>query len=373
MNERKLNAWLEAGVIDAEAAGRIRAFEDQHSRPLALWAVIGIGALAIGLGVISVVAANWDAIPAMVRLGVHLGLLIAAAAALWGLRSCGGWAEEALLFVFGALGLTFMGHIGQAYQTTSPLWQPLTLWLALFGALYLQRGASWLTALGLAGVLVFAVWDFAGRHDARDGAVLVFALPTMVPLLLAPLGAAMLTRSARTAFWSRIEQLGFAYALGGASLVAILAGVERLSTGGDAAKLLLTFVIWGLAGLASAAFIGMTRRDRSGQAAAGMLAAASVTTLLAWPLSGHAIIGALLFMALWVAVAACALRGSWRGVFQFAVAAIALRLIVLSFELEENLLSSGAGLIVSGLLILGIAAVAVRVAKRFAPPREQAA
>lgn len=50
-----------------------------------------------------------------------------------------------------------------------------------------------------------------------------------------------------------------------------------------------------------------------------------------------------------------------------------MRLIVLSFELEDDLLTSGAGLIVAGLLILGIAWVAVRVAKRFAPPKEMAA
>ena len=100
------------------------------------------------------------------------------------------------------------------------------------------------------------------------------------------------------------------------------------------------------------------------------MAAASGVALLAYPLSGNQVIGALLFMALWTAVAACALRGGWRGVFQLAVALLALRLIVLSFELEDDLLSSGTGLIVSGLLILGIAWIAVRVARRYAPPKE---
>lgn len=370
MNERKLSAWVEAGVIDAAAAARIRSFEAQHSRPLALWAVIGIGALAIALGLISVVAANWDAIPAMVRLGVHLALLAGAAAGLWMLRGRNAWGEEALLFVFGALGLTFMGHIGQAYQTTSPLWQPLTLWLALFGPLFLLRGQTWLTALGFAGVLIFAVWSFAADHDARDGSFLVFALPTALPLTLAPLGAVLRIRSERAAFWRRIEELGFAYALGGASLIAVLSGTENLAQGGDADKVLPTFLLWAAAGFAAAGVVWSSRMDISGQAAAGMLAAASTVALLAYPLSGNQVIGALLFMALWTAVAACALRGGWRGVFQLAVAVLALRLIVLSFELEDDLLSSGAGLIVSGLLVLGVAWIAVRVARKYAPPKE---
>lgn len=83
MNERRLAAWVDAGLIDEPAAARIRAWEAEHSRPLALWAVVGIGTLAIALGLISVVAANWDAIPAMVRLGLHFALLLAAAGALW--------------------------------------------------------------------------------------------------------------------------------------------------------------------------------------------------------------------------------------------------------------------------------------------------
>ena len=41
-------------------------------------------------------------------------------------------ATEALVFVAAALGLTFFGHLGQVYQTSSPLWQPLGAWLVLF-------------------------------------------------------------------------------------------------------------------------------------------------------------------------------------------------------------------------------------------------
>ena len=84
MSERKLQAWLSAGVIDASTAGRIRAWEAEHSRPLALWAVIGIGALAIGLGVISVVAANWEDVPGMVRLAIHFAVMLALGQSLIG-------------------------------------------------------------------------------------------------------------------------------------------------------------------------------------------------------------------------------------------------------------------------------------------------
>jgi hypothetical protein len=77
-----------------------------------------------------------------------------------------------------------------------------------------------------------------------------------------------------------------------------------------------------------------------------------------------------LFMALWIGIAAAALRAGWRGMFQLAVGAVALRLIVLSFELASDLLTSGFGLILAGMLILGVAWGAMRVSREFAPPRQ---
>ena len=63
MSARKIAAWHEAGLIDAITRDRLLAYEAEHARPLALWAVFGIGALAIGLGLVSVIAANWEDIP----------------------------------------------------------------------------------------------------------------------------------------------------------------------------------------------------------------------------------------------------------------------------------------------------------------------
>jgi hypothetical protein len=54
-------------------------------------------------------------------------------------------------------------------------------------------------------------------------------------------------------------------------------------------------------------------------------------------------------------------------VFQLPVGVIALRVIVPSFELARDMRTCGAGLIAAGLMILGVAWVAVRVSKRFAP------
>jgi uncharacterized membrane protein len=111
----------------------------------------------------------------------------------------------------------------------------------------------------------------------------------------------------------------------------------------------------------------LARLGVSGRMAGAIIAGAGLAGALAYLANDLTTLAAALFMGLWVGIAAAALAAQWRGVFQLAVGVIALRLIVLSFELAGDLLTSGAGLIAAGVMILGVAWVAVRVSKRFAP------
>lgn len=372
MSSRKIELWHNAGLIDDETRARLIAYEADHARPLALWAVFGIGALAIGLGLISVVAANWEAIPGELRLGVHLALIAAGCAALlWkgaALDAVSPWLSEALVFVLAVLGLTFFGHLGQVYQTSSPLWQPVAVWLVLFGPLIALYGRSWPTAALLFGFFAYACWDFGiwlePELDVSPDAWWQFTLITAVPVLLTPIAAYLRSHSRNADFWVRLEQLALAYAVAMTSVMLAGAALERF----DEPIIDLPSQALRLAvGLIGALGVYVARRNVSGQMTAAILAGAGVSLVLAVPVSDSSVPAAILFMAFWTGIAAAALKAEWRREFQLAVAVIALRLIVLSFELGGDLLLSGFGLIVSGILILGVAWVAVRVSRTFAP------
>ena len=379
MSERKLRSWVAAGLIDAETAARIGEYEAANSRPLGLWAAIAIGALAIGLGIISVIAANWEDVPGLVRLSIHFALMagLGGYIALRGdvLARDHGWWLEAALFIIGLLGMTFFGHIGQVYQTNSPLWQPLAAWLALFAPLLLMRGQSWLVAALVMGTAIYACWDYALQFDSwrHRGPTPHWAWISAVmamPVLAAPFAAAMRGRSNRPVFWKRVEQIALAYGVGGASLVIIAAGVDDfdeqiMSLASQSVRAAIACV----AGL----LVVFARRGISGLMSGAILAGAGVISFLAFPIAGSDLMGGVLFMVLWTGIAFAALQAGWRGVFQLAVGVIALRLIVLSFELASDLLTSGFGLILAGLMILGVAWVAVRISREYAPPREEAA
>src|SRR5262245_40739935 len=80
---RKIAEWQQAGVIDAETGERIGAHESRGTRPVVLYAIAGLGAATIGIGVISVVAANWDGIGYPIKLAVDLVLALALAAGIF--------------------------------------------------------------------------------------------------------------------------------------------------------------------------------------------------------------------------------------------------------------------------------------------------
>jgi hypothetical protein len=377
MSARKIAAWHDAGLIDAATRDRLLAYETAHARPLALWAVFGIGALAIALGLVSVIAANWEDIPGQLRLAVHLALIAGLLAMLaWRearLAASAPWGLEALVFVIAALGLTFFGHLGQVYQTSSPIWQPLLTWLALFGPLLLLTGRSRPTAAAVIGGAVWYAWEYAtastGYGAAKDPGLamrLWLAAVTAAPVLFAPLAAALRLRSARPEFWRQMEQLAFAYAVGGASFATIIASLSGFGEGGltgEWASMAMAGAVAVLAGVG----VLMLRPGVSGQMAGAIIAGAGLVPPFAYAADGLAVPAAAMFMILWVGIAAAALAAQWREVFQLAVAAIALRLIILSFELAGDLLTSGAGLIIAGMLILGVAWAAVRVSKHYAP------
>jgi uncharacterized membrane protein len=381
MSARKIAQWHAAGLIDADTRDRILAYEAAHARPLALWAVFGIGALAIGLGIVSVIAANWEDIPGQLRLGVHLALIAGALAGLFlrekPMAEASPWAVEALVFVTAALGLTFFGHLGQVYQTSSPLWKPLAAWLALFAPLLLLMGRSWPVAAAFMGGMVWCVWDYAGMMTGYNAAppglplVLWMAFVTALPVLAAPLAAGMRSRSARADFWRRLEQLALAYAVGGASFACALASAGGFG-GNIADDHLAAMAVRGGMALLAALGVVLLRRGISGRMSGAIIAGAGVIGALAVFAQDATVPAAVLFMALWIIIAAAALAAHWRGVFQLAVAVIAGRLIVLSFELAGDLLTSGFGLILSGAMILGVAWAAVRVSKTFAPPADDA-
>jgi hypothetical protein len=78
------------------------------------------------------------------------------------------------------------------------------------------------------------------------------------------------------------------------------------------------------------------------------------------PHASNALIGALGFVTIWALVAWCGYRANMMQIVNLATALIAVRVFVAYIEVFGSLLATGAGLIVSGLLLLALAWLWVR-------------
>jgi hypothetical protein len=147
---RKLRQWQEAGLIDSAGAERIAAFERGGHRPVMLYALGGLGAFAIGIGIISIVAANWSGIGPSTKLGADLALGLALAAGTFhAVRRDLDWYAEVLLLLYYLFTLASLGLVGQVFQSGTPH-EPVLHGVGV-GA---QAGALQGVGVGTFGVLV---------------------------------------------------------------------------------------------------------------------------------------------------------------------------------------------------------------------------
>ena len=77
--ETLLNRWQTAGVLDAAAAARIRAFEDKQEKPSGLrWqgiVALILGAILLACGVVLFVSAHWDELGPGARFAIVLAIV----------------------------------------------------------------------------------------------------------------------------------------------------------------------------------------------------------------------------------------------------------------------------------------------------------
>lgn len=192
--------WVRERIVSAEQAAQIRALypEAKAGAPWGLIVFCGLGAAIVGLGVILLLAYNWDEIPKLVKLGLILGATAAAHGAGYRLRNCDDW-RAGLAEVFFLLGSMLFGagiwlvaqiyNIDEHYPNGFLLWGlgalalawaldsvpqgilaavALTVW-GLSECLGFDRELGWALALLAAGVAPL-VWR---KRSALLGAVAI--------------------------------------------------------------------------------------------------------------------------------------------------------------------------------------------------------
>ena len=119
---KKLNRWQREGLIDQQAVDAIIEYEGSSSQSMVLWAVGGIGAFAIVVGLVSVVAANWLHLSDLLKLSVALAVCAGLALAIYYrfVRVQAAKVEEgATVAIFGLGGIGLSAVIGATMAKAS--------------------------------------------------------------------------------------------------------------------------------------------------------------------------------------------------------------------------------------------------------------
>ena len=157
-----LDELLEAGIIDEETAKAILAFHAQKkaSAPNRLGLVLSVlGAALIGLGIILIIAHNWDDFSRPFKtilafLPMVIGQL-ACGYTLYQQKESSTWRESSAVFLFFSVGAC-IGMVSQIYHLEGELSSFLLTWMVLVLPLIYLMKSSIVSLLYLGGITWYA-------------------------------------------------------------------------------------------------------------------------------------------------------------------------------------------------------------------------
>lgn len=363
---KKLSIWEEQKLISNEQREKILRYEESAAKPRFLSIMTGLAVLCIGLGLIALIAANWQEIPATVKLGADFILLFLASAGIY--RSAeNSLRREGLILALALLILGSIGLIGQTYQLQPEgmraylLWGMLTLPLLSFSK-KAALPAVWLpvTVISAIDQLQRAEWAKKLMDQIDEGMYAGLTLYLLLSLsiiyaLLKPRKLPALTKA--YGFW-----LG---ALAVASTVFLdlfsFDWYYRLMP--TSASMPISGEVYGFYILGLALLAAIQKHYRQGYLLSGMMLIFLIFSLGAALLVPHKLWGlvlslSLLGLAMFYSRKNCDIR-----LLNFFSALAAIRIFIIYLQVFGSLLTTGSGLIISGIVLL----IIIRLWQRFRP------
>lgn len=333
-----LERWVRAGLIDDEAAARIRAFEASEAPPAQTrWAAgiaWGFGALLIGAGIVSFVASNWEGMTPATRMALILMLTA-------GFHVAAGFAGSvpALRMALHGIGTACLGAgialAGQVFQLDSDWNGWMLLWAigSAIGYGLIRDGLQLVLAALLLPLWISSEWNVRGPHghDALPvlcfwlGLGLLYFLSSHRPLRwlggigLIPLTITVLVLGGNHSMFNRLTPVEAYWAF--AVVVVVLALVGWLTFGG--------FDIRGFSAISAVVLISFGATEVGGWMLHFVLGV-SFVALCAWGVAEHR-----------------------EGFVNVGIAGFAMTVFGFYVSHALTLLGSSIGLILLGILMLG--------------------
>jgi uncharacterized membrane protein len=353
--DRDLTRWREAGWITPEGETSIRADVAASTRSVELASVLGVlGAVLIGFGAMSFVAAHWNEMPRLFRLALIFGGLFASyglAGALFE-RGHAAFAHAAILAGVAIFGAGIM-LIAQMYHIDGHPPDAVLTWAlgALLAGVALRSNPSLALAMLLMGL--WSGWEVSIRDEVHWAFLLGWGVVAGAMLWQRWVPGLHLA-AAVMSIW--IIWLGYLLNDGHGIVVAI--GLLIIAAGLVAPAAPEPLPAWGIPAVAYGMAIAF----------AGLCALQFVES----PGLGTLILLAVLALALVLGGVGFGLRKHSAVMMWLGYAGFSIEILGLYFKTVGSLLGSSLFFLIAGLIVIALAAVAYRLHARTLPGTEGA-
>lgn len=158
--EQKLKRWVSAGLIASEQSEAILNFEENRKSPYLYYSFLILGVIIIGIGVIAIIAANWEEIHDFLKLGAGLTTLLLVAGLTF-------WKREnpnlltVFIVLYSILILGMIGLVSQVYNLEGEYYQAAMLWCILSCLFLIATDSKTFLHLWIVGFQIFITgWIF---------------------------------------------------------------------------------------------------------------------------------------------------------------------------------------------------------------------
>jgi uncharacterized membrane protein len=363
---KRLKLWREHDIISEENLRRITEFESSRaSRSWVSFGIAGVGVTAFIVGVISIIAANWEYFGDAVKLSAYFILLVGVGVVFLRHEHEKGLAREISLTLFTLLVWAGIGLFAQIYNLSGTWWQAMLFWTCITAPAVTRSNSRLLCSLWcLIAVATSGVWSAESEVFGRDDGVTSVVSTTAILLTAAGIGAhsvRLISETLKTC--SIVCGIGFLLAVATPAAdaqwdVGFLRGQGFVS---NFSRLAMLWCATALAVFVSMIRPDVDRRVRRATSLLFIVTAAYLSGALVisprlmhhgWP---RELCGAVGFIIVWSVAASAAALASMRRLFELASFVIAVRFVVIYFQVFGTLSTTGIGLIISGIVIIGIA------------------
>jgi len=367
IKHKKLKEWASAGLITAEQGDAIHAYEEQKRGGRFGRGMIGLALFSILMGVLSIIASNWHAIPGEVKICVHVLLNLGIGGfALWADKQGKDIFREGAALVFMGLTFTLIVLIGQVYQLDGSFADALIFWFIITLPFFILMGKTYMTTvpwvLAMLTTLFYVVFEkleyfLSDVYQNFVGAALI----VLLPLAFMAMGTNGWLIRVREALASVLLRSGFIFTALVSSVVLIAwqeyTDIREYEDVILSQVQVLIIMLMGFAGIAAHAlyhrFYVSEPALKVGAIFAGVsLLCSTIPALI--PTIGAALLSALLFIGYWMFVGWLAQMAGKMRIVSLAITLIAIRIFVAYIELFGSLMNTGIGMIVGGIVLLGL-------------------